>query len=298
MTKKKVHLVLGSGGARGIAHIGVIELLHQEGYEIISVTGCSMGAVVGGMYCAGFMNAYKEWLLTLNKAKVFSLFDFTFSKSGFVKGEKILSQLRVFTGEQKIENLTIPFTAVATDILHKKEVHFQTGNLYNASRASMGIPGVFTPVLEAGTYLVDGSVLNPLPLNLVNRKENEMIVAVNLNGHYHTSVNALKKEVTENASGTWTWLKSLPLPMKKKNNDSSPDLKYSLFELLSTSYDFTQDRLTEMMIRFYPPDVLIEIPRNSCAVFEFYRAAELIALGKLAYHSAMEAFEKNEPKVL
>jgi len=294
MTKKKVHLVLGSGGARGIAHIGVIELLEAEGYEIVSVTGCSMGAVVGGMYCAGFLDAYKNWLLTLNKTKVFRLFDFTFSKSGFVKGEKILSQLKILTGEQDIENLPIPYTAVATDILHKKEVHFQSGNLYNAMRASMGIPGVFTPVQEAGTYLVDGSVLNPLPLNLVNKKANELVVAVNLNGHCNTASDPAQTAAPINASNTWTWLRSLPLTPKKKNNDSGPVPRFSLFELLSTTYDFTQDRLTEMMIQNYPPDVLIEIPRNSCGVFEFYKAADLIALGKHAYLAAMMAFKKEE----
>jgi len=289
--QKKVHLVLGSGGARGIAHIGVIELLEEQGYEIISVTGCSMGAVVGGMYCAGFLTAYKEWLLTMNKTKVFNLFDFTFTKQGFVKGERVLALLQGFTGEQNIEQLKISFTAVATDMMHKKEVHFQSGNLYKALRASIGIPGVFTPVQEADSYMVDGGVLNPLPLNLVTRKEDELIVAVNLNGHPRSKTPvASKPEQTENASDTWAWLKAISLPGKKKEPTVST-FNYSLFELLSTSYDFTQDRLTEMMIRFYPPDVLIEIPRNTCSSFEFYRAAELIALGKEAYHTAFNKYE-------
>lgn len=288
--QKKVHLVLGSGGARGIAHIGVIELLEEQGYEIISVTGCSMGAVVGGMYCAGFLTTYKDWLLTLNKTRVFNLFDFTFTKQGFVKGERVLAQLEEFTGEQTIERLKIRFTAVATDMLHKKEVHFQSGNLYKALRASIGIPGVFTPVQQADSYMVDGGVLNPLPLNLVTRKEEELIVAVNLNGHsVPKQPEPAKTEQTENASDTWAWLKAISIPGKKKENENNT-LSYSLFELLSTSYDFTQDRLTEMMIRFYPPDVLIEIPRNTCSSFEFYRAAELIALGKEAYNTSMSKY--------
>lgn len=290
--QKKVHIVLGSGGARGIAHIGVIELLEEQGYEIISVTGCSMGAVVGGMYCAGFLTTYKDWLLTLNKTRVFNLFDFTFTKQGFVKGERVLAQLEEFTGEQTIERLKIRFTAVATDMLHKKEVHFQSGNLYKALRASIGIPGVFTPVQQADSYMVDGGVLNPLPLNLVTRKEEELIVAVNLNGHsVPKQPEPAKTEQTENASDTWAWLKAISLSGKKKENESNT-LSYSLFELLSTSYDFTQDKLTEMMIRFYPPDVLIEIPRNTCSSFEFYRAAELIALGKEAYKEGMNKYEK------
>ncbi len=289
--QKKVHLVLGSGGARGIAHIGVIELLEEQGYEIISVTGCSMGAVVGGMYCAGYLTAYKEWLLTMNKTKVFNLFDFTFTKQGFVKGERVLAQLQGFTGEQNIEQLKIKFTAVATDIMHKKEIHFQSGNLYKALRASIGIPGVFTPVQESDSYLVDGGVLNPLPLNLVTRKEDELIVAVNLNGHPKQKQPVpAKQETSENAADTWAWLKAISLPGKKKENESNT-VSYSLFELLSTSYDFTQDRLTEMMIRFYPPDVLIEIPRNTCSSFEFYRAAELIALGKEAHQIAFAAYD-------
>jgi NTE family protein len=292
MTKKKVHLVLGSGGARGIAHIGVIELLEEAGFEIISITGCSMGAVVGGIYCAGFLQPYKNWLLTLNKAKVYSLFDFTINKNGFIKGEKILSFLRTITGEQSIEQFKIPFTAVATDILHKKEVHYRSGNLYSALRASMGIPGVFTPVAENGTYMVDGGVLNPLPLNLVSAKEDELIVAVNLNGHTYSDIESPKKEESENISDSWAWFKSLSIPMMNKNTQSATALSFSLFELLQTSYNYTQDRLTEVMIQFYPPDVLIEIPRKSSTTYEFYRAAELIALGKKAYHEAMDKTTK------
>lgn len=287
--QKKVHLVLGSGGARGMAHIGVIEMLEEQGYEIVSVTGCSMGALVGGMYCAGFLVPYKDWLLSLTKTKLFNLFDFTFAKQGFVKGDKMLTQLQGFTGEHNIEDLKIRFTAVATDILFKKEVHFQAGNLFKALRASIGIPGIFTPVLEGNSYLVDGGVLNPLPLDLVNKKEGELVVAVNLNGRTPLHPEASPKTAeTVNVSDTWAWLKNLPLPLKKKAEDSIPALEFSLLELLNTSYDFTQDRLTELMIRFYPPDVLIEIPRNTCTAFEFYRAEELIELGKETYRAAMK----------
>jgi NTE family protein len=261
---KKVHLVLGSGGARGIAHIGVIEMVEAEGYEIISVTGCSMGAVVGGMYCAGFLEAYKKWLCTLTKSSVFSLFDFTLALHGFVKGDKVLRKLKEFTGEQEIEDFAIPYTAVATDIRHKKEIHFTRGSLYKALRASVGIPGVFTPVADEHAIMVDGGVLNPLPLNLVNKKPGEMLIAVNLNGFS-------SEKYTAEPPGKTTKTKS----------------GLSLFNLLSTSYDFTQDRLTELMIQLYPPDILIEIPRSTCAVFEFYRATELIQIGADAFKNKM-----------
>ncbi|MEX1241557.1 MAG: patatin-like phospholipase family protein, partial [Cyclobacteriaceae bacterium] len=167
MANKKVHLVLGSGGARGVAHIGVIEVLEETGHEIISVTGCSMGAVVGGIYAAGFQNVYKDWLLALTKPLLFQMLDFTLSRQGFLKGERIFSMLQEVTGRQMIEQMKIPFTAVAADMAQDKEVHYRTGDLYKALRASIAIPGVFTPVVENGQFLVDGGVLNPLPLNLV-----------------------------------------------------------------------------------------------------------------------------------
>ncbi|HBQ61358.1 MAG TPA: esterase, partial [Balneolaceae bacterium] len=161
MAKKKVHLVLGSGGARGIAHIAVIEELEKAGYEIVEVIGCSMGAVVGGIYAAGHLPEYKEWILGLNRKGVFDLLDFTFAKQGFVKGEKLFAKHIEVTGNENIEDFDIPFTAVATDMRHHKEVHFKKGDLYKALRASVSIPGFFVPVVEDGKVLVDGGVLNP-----------------------------------------------------------------------------------------------------------------------------------------
>lgn len=188
--KKKVQLVLGSGGARGIAHIGVIQLLLQDGYEIIEVAGCSMGAVIGGMYCAGFLPQYTEWLLKQTKSDVYRLFDITFSMQGFVKGEKIFSVLEQLAGKQQIENLSVPFTAIATDMLSRTEVHFNAGDLYKALRASTGIPGVFTPVAENKSLFVDGGVLNPLPIDIIKRRNDAMIVAVNLNGAFSNEATA------------------------------------------------------------------------------------------------------------
>ncbi|MGZ5220050.1 MAG: patatin-like phospholipase family protein, partial [Chitinophagaceae bacterium] len=132
MNKAKVHLVLGSGGARGVAHIGVIEVLEETGFEIISVTGCSMGAVVGGIYAAGFQKTYKDWLLSLNKPLLFQMMDFTFSRQGFLKGERVFSILEEVTGHLSIEQLQIPFTAVAADMAQNKEVYYRTGDLYKA----------------------------------------------------------------------------------------------------------------------------------------------------------------------
>src|SRR5688572_24125800 len=162
--KKNIRLVLGSGGARGMAHIGVVEELEREGFHIKQVVGCSMGAVVGGIYCAGYLKEYKHWLISLTKLDVFKLLDFTFSSQGFVKGERVFKAIEQLIGDHQIENFPIPFTAVAADVVRKREVHYQSGSLFKALRASIAMPTVFTPVMDGKSQLVDGGVLNPLPL--------------------------------------------------------------------------------------------------------------------------------------
>ena len=279
-------MVLGSGGARGIAHIGVIEVLEENGHEIISVTGCSMGAVVGGIYAAGFQQVYKDWLLTLTKPSLFRLLDFTLSAQGFLKGERIFSVLQKFIGPQVIENLKVPFTAVAADMMRDREVHYSTGDLYKALRASLAIPGIFTPVVENGQFLVDGGVLNPLPINLVSKNEGELTVAVNLKGA------VAKKEiapVVQEDQLLWKWLSPIMKYAGSKEKELLPIAEYSLRELLLSSYRMTQDRVTALMLHAYPPDILIEIPRDTCATFEFYKAKSLLELGREVCVAALKS---------
>ncbi|HJW17022.1 MAG TPA: patatin-like phospholipase family protein [Flavisolibacter sp.] len=287
---KKVHLVLGSGGARGMAHIGVIDVLEETGHEIISVTGCSMGAVVGGMYAAGYHNAYKEWMLKLTKTLLFKILDFTLTRQGFLKGERLFNLLQKVTGQQQIEDLRIPFVAVATDMVQNKEVYYRSGDMYKALRASIAIPGVFTPVLDNGQFLVDGGVLNPLPLNLVQKEKDEYIVAVNVNAAASPSMTTL--EVKQEVTALWKWLN----PIMQKGNkpkDLLPISEYSLRELLLSSYNMTQDRLASYLLKTYPPDILVEIPRNSCSTFEFYKAQYMIDLGRNACKQAI--FQDEQP---
>jgi NTE family protein len=292
--KKKVQLVLGCGGARGIAHIGVIERLIGDGFEIVEVYGCSMGAVVGGMYCAGFLPQYRDWLVRQTKTDIYRQFDITFSKSGFIKGERIFGVLEQLAGRQQIENLPIPFMAVATDMLSRREVHFTSGDLYKALRASTGIPGVFKPVAENNHLYVDGGVLNPLPVSLVRRRDDAIIVAVNLNGPPQAAAPAgpasETRAHTEMESDAWDMVTKLRryLSMVPKEETKGPaQPSFSMFEILDASYDATLERLVEVMLQFYPADVLIQIPRNAASVFEFYRAAELIDLGKAQYDIAI-----------
>ena len=296
--KKKVQLVLGSGGARGIAHIGVIDRLIEDGYEIIEVYGCSMGSVIGGMYCAGFLPEYRDWLIRQTKSDIYGLFDITFSMQGFVKGERIFGVLEQITGKQQIETLPIPFTAIATDMLSRKEVHFTSGDLYKALRASTGIPGVFKPVADNNNLFVDGGVLNPLPVNLVKRRDDAIIVAVNLNGPNNeishdsivpeTSVSEeIEDESWEIVSKLRRYLSMTPKDEIKQDREPPPP-SFTMFEILDASYDATLDRLVDVMLQFYPADVVVQIPRSAAAVFEFYRAAELIDLGKKQYDLALK----------
>lgn len=299
--KKKVELVLGSGGARGIAHISVIERLLKDGYEIERVVGCSMGAVVGGVYCAGYLEVYKEWLLTINKTQLFNLMDFTITNMGFLKGERVLGKMQEITGEQKIEDLPIPFVAVAADMINRKEVHFTKGDMYAAIRASMSIPGIFTPIWYNGTILVDGGVLNPLPLNLAKRDPETLVVAVSLNGPNPEHIPVVDDTSDEipvpseaakpNASLAQTWWSKWLPQMNSKPKTTTP--KFSLVDLLAHSYEFTQDKLVELTLETYKPDITVHIPSNSCSIFEFYKTKQMLKIGHEAYDKAMQVYHES-----
>ncbi len=295
---KNVRLVLGSGGARGMAHIGVIEELEREGFHIKEVVGCSMGAVVGGIYCSGYLTDYKHWLIKLSKLDVFMLLDFTLSAQGFVKGEKVFKAIEEFIGDHQIEHFNIPFTAVAADLLNKKEVHYRTGSLFKALRSSIAIPTVFTPVIQGKSQLVDGGVLNPLPLDLIKKDPGDIIVAVNLNANipYGTN-NSPVDDNTEKAAylKMIDFIKTTLPRFDKKNDDTVENL--GLFDILNKSYDLTQDRLTEILIEVHKPDMVVNISRDACGVFEFFRANEIIEEGRKAFHRAYDQYSKNDVTV-
>lgn len=284
---KKVRLVLGSGGARGMAHIGVIEALEREGYTICEVAGCSMGAVVGGIYAAGYLAEYKHWLVKLTKLDVFRLLDFTFSAQGFVKGERVFKAMEEFIGDHQIEKLRIPFTAVAADIIQKKEIHYREGSLFKALRASIAIPTVFTPVVEGRSQLVDGGVLNPLPINVVTPDADDLVVAVNLNANLpDTSVLATDNKERAAYQKMLDAFRSQVLRMEMKDKEEENIEKLGFFDLIMKSYDLTQDRVTELMINVHRPHLVVNIGREACGVFEFYRANEIIEEGRRAFQEA------------
>ncbi|OZG74077.1 alpha/beta hydrolase [Hahella sp. CCB-MM4] len=173
-------LVLGSGGARGYAHVGVIEVLEERGYDIVALSGCSMGALVGGIYAAGKLSEFKDWATGLDRFDILRLLDVSFSSPGAIRGEKVFSVVRDLIGDTRIEDLPIDYTAVATDLLHHKEIWFQEGLLRQAIRASVAIPSLLTPEVVKGRVLVDGGLLNPLPIIPTIASHADLIVAVNL----------------------------------------------------------------------------------------------------------------------
>ncbi|MCD4665524.1 MAG: patatin-like phospholipase family protein [Bacteroidales bacterium] len=279
---KNVALVLSSGGARGIAHIGAIEELERQGYNITSIAGTSMGALVGGVYATGKLTEYKEWLSSLDKLDVFKMVDFTFSTSGLVKGDKIFKEMRKLVPDTNIEDLKIPFTAVATDIINKKEVIFTEGDLFEAIRASISIPSVFTPLQINDSLLIDGGVLNPLPVNRVKRSGNDILVVVNVNA-FIPDKKTKTTEPKEKKNGLMSSeiLKGLQhklaeiIPKSNKN-------KLGYFNLITETISLMIYQISTLTLQNFQPDVVINISRQSCGNYDFYRAKELIKLGRNA----------------
>jgi NTE family protein len=278
--KPTVALVLGSGGARGIAHIGVIHELINQGYEISSICGSSIGALIGGVYAAGKLDEFESMLCSLSKMDVFNLVDFTLSTQGIIKADRVLKEMQKFIPDQKIEDLPIKYAAVTTDLKNKKEIVITEGSLYDAIRASISIPMVITPIQKVDTLFVDGGVLNPVPVNRIFRQENDILVAVNLNANipYKKPIivdpdrGLLEKLTRSKLIGFQRNLTKL-FPVNKKGN-------MGYFNLIGETTSLMLLQIAKLTLELYPPDLLIEISRQSCGIFDFYKATELIELGK------------------
>lgn len=284
-----VSLVLSSGGARGVAHIGVIEELERQGFEIKSIAGSSMGALVGGIYASGNLQVYRDWMCNLDKKSVFNLVDFTLSTNGLVKGNKIIKELKEIVPDEKIEDLPISFAAVATDIKNKKEVVFEKGSLFEAIRASISIPTVFKPCMQNGMVLIDGGVVNPLPINRVKRMKDDIVIAVDVSSPIASEKHvpgkrSLAKEDDELSYFSFLMKRGFQFLPKVAENQ----LNY--YTLLSQSGSLMIQQISAMTIEMYPPDILIQIPINSYGPFHFYKAEEIIQAGVLATRKALVEF--------
>ncbi len=297
MLKKKsrdVALVLSGGGARGLAHIGVIEELLARDYRITSIAGCSMGSVVGGLYAVGKLEEYKNWILNLDKIDILRMIDFTLSSKGFIKGEKIFERMRrlKMIPDVAIEDLPIPFTAVAVDIISGREHVFRDGELHTAIRASIGIPSVFTPVRFGSSLLVDGGILKPLPLDHAKRKKGDILVAVDLMAlvpYRQPDVPAAPEKERPASKRIAALLKKWEEFFETPEKKDGSEIGY--FDLATKSVQLMQHGLTEYALEKNPPDILIRISRESAAVFEFYRARELIAYGRERCAEALDRWE-------
>ena len=289
MISKNVTLVLSGGGARGIAHIGVIEELESRGYTINSIAGTSMGALVGGVYAVGKLKEFKEWLFTLDKQKIFSLLDFTFSSQGLIKGDRVLNTMKQFVPDARIELLGIKYTATAFDITNDNEVVFSNGNLYVAIRASISIPTVFTPVKSGNSFLVDGGVVNNLPINNAVRTENDLLLAVNVNSHCPISKPNLKPQEEQAKQSIYlkrvAEFKAALFPTSIESHEKT----FNYFNLINSTILAGTHRLVQMMIQSYPPDVMIEISRNSAGTFDFFKADELVEIGRWAAKKKLDS---------
>lgn len=307
---KTVALCLGSGGARGYTHIGVIEALEERGYEIIAISGCSMGAIVGGFYSAGRLKEYRDWVVSLRYLDVIKLLDISLLSGGMIRGDKIFSVIDELLSGVQIEELPIPFTAVATDLTGHKEVWFQKGPLARAVRASAAIPGMLSPVAINGSMMVDGAVLNPLPITPCVSAHADLIIAVDLSADVPIpdlnpikkgEIKARKPEVENNrpewfngfldkASG---WLDGLNRNSQASEKEHQQE-QLGKIAILNRVIEVMGASLTQYKIAGYPPDLLIKIPRNSCEIYEFYRAQEMIDMGKHIAGRVLDAYEKGD----
>ncbi|MCD6564640.1 MAG: patatin-like phospholipase family protein [Bacteroidales bacterium] len=290
--KQPISLVLSGGAARGIAHIGVIEELEKQGFEIKSIAGNSMGAFIGAMYAMDKLQEYKKWILTLDKVEVFKLIDFTFSSQGLIKGDRVFNKMKTFFPDKNIEDLKIPYVAVAADITNMKEVVLTKGSIYDAVRASVSIPTIFTPVNKGNAILVDGGVVNPIPINRVKRIEGDILTASYVNANIPYDKPEISNEDEERKNSVY---KQKIKEFRKKLNDILPKTSkehLNYFTLINKSTSLLTHHLSLMNIEKYKPDMLINISRHSGGTFDFFKAEELIETGRQAARKSIEQYNK------
>lgn len=280
-TAKRVSLVLGSGGARGLAHIGIIHELEERGYDIASIAGCSIGALIGGVYAAGKIKEFEDWVRAISKVDMINLLDISWSRNGLVKGDRIINALTELVGDELIEDLPIPYTAVAADIRNEKEVWLNSGRLFDAIRASISLPLFFTPVPYKGVYLIDGGVLNPVPIAPTFKDDTDLTIAVNLGGP-PSDTPLLEKQRIPSSEDSDTVRERLGRFIRDLTTGEDPEAasRIGAYDLADEAFDAMQATIARQKLAAYPPDMTIEIPRNICGTFDFDRAAEVIEFGR------------------
>lgn len=307
MANKNVALVLGSGGARGLAHIGAIEALQERGYKVTSVSGCSMGSIIAGMFCAGKLREAKEWFLSVDRQRILQLTDFSITGNSLVKGSKVIKALQDIVPECKIESLPIPLTLVASDLLTTDEVIFREGSLFEAMRASISIPLFFQPVQWQGRLLVDGGILNPLPLRQIQRNEDDILVAMDISGKDGLHIEQKSSDLVKIANALQEQrLPYMPKSIQQLRDNISGKLTaidrarrlnlqgtVNYVTMLDRMSDMQIQRNTQLALQLTPPDVLASMPQYAFGTFDFDKAETIIAEG---YRLMTEALTRYEQK--
>lgn len=281
-----VSLVLGSGGARGLAHIGVIQWLEENGYQIKSISGCSAGALIGGIYAVGKLDEFTHWMSAIDKISMARLLDISWQSSGLFKGDKIINQLVELIGDTKIEQLSIPYTAVAANVADEKEVWLNSGSLFDAIRASISLPLFFTPFEINGELLVDGGVLNPVPIAPTFGDKTDLTLAVNLGGELMSHPLELKQS-HDNVDSSFQRKISGYLDKIQDSLMESTNINLDAFDIANQAFDAMQSSIARQKLAAYPPDMSINIPQNLCGTFDFDLSEQLVQYG---YNAAKEAF--------
>ncbi|HWT94137.1 MAG TPA: patatin-like phospholipase family protein [Solirubrobacteraceae bacterium] len=306
-------LALGAGGARGYAHIGAIQELEERGIEIVGIAGCSMGALVGGVHAAGELDAFADWALSLTQRDVLRLLDVAIKAPGVIRAERVLARVRDLVGDRRIEDLDIPYTAVATDLLARREVWFQRGPLDQAIRASIALPGIFTPVMLNGQLLADGGLMDPLPVAPTAAVPSDATIAISLGGEREGAdagpaggavsetteprpmdewirrfrrgtAQALDFETARALRARWSAPAAAEAAAEEVEAvvEAFDELPVGLtrFDVMNHSLEAMQDLVTRYRMAAFPADVTIEIPRNACGTLDFHRAAHMVELGR------------------
>ncbi|USD66945.1 patatin-like phospholipase family protein [Vibrio sp. SCSIO 43136] len=280
---KNISLVLGSGGARGLTHVGIIHWLREHDFEIQSISGCSIGALIGGVYAAGKLDEFEKWVTNIDQMDMAMLLDLSWESSGMFKGDKIIETLRDLIGDIAIEDLPIKFTAVAANVAEEKEVWIQSGSLFDAIRASISLPLFFTPHTINGVELIDGGVLNPVPIAPTFGDKTELTIAVNLGGEPEIKPTALPQLLQEHNDSKLhqkisKFIDNLSISVKNKMS-----FNFAAYDIANQAFDAMQSTIARQKLAAYPADITLKVPRNACGTLEFERSREMIKRGyKLA----------------
>lgn len=277
--RKTASLVLGSGGARGLAHIGVIRELEARDYEIRAIAGCSIGALIGGIYAIGELETYAKWVSGLNQSDIFRLLDWSFSGGGLIRGDRLINKLKGLVGDRNIEDLPLDYTAVAVDIEREKEIWMSEGSLFDAIRASIAIPGLVTPHPYQDRRLVDGGLLNPVPVAPTLRTLTDLTIVVDVNGK-EVKPHPLKRADEGDETGGSFLQHVRELVGLTDSKTMSNENRMAMSEVMMRSLDIMQGVITRQHLAVFRPDLVISIPKNTCMIHEFHLAEPVISLGR------------------